>query len=40
MSERKETLRMEILKDIEKNSRVNLGELAVYAGSGRDGCGK
>ena len=32
MSERKETLRMEILKDIEKNSRVNLGELAVMLG--------
>ncbi len=32
MSDRKETLRMEILKDIEKNSRVDLGELAVMLG--------
>ena len=29
MSDRKEALRLEILKDIEKNSRVDLGELAV-----------
>ena len=29
MNEKKETLRIEILKYIEKNSRVNLGELAV-----------
>ena len=32
MSDRKETLRMEILKDIEKNSCVDLGELAVMLG--------
>ena len=32
MSDRKETLRMEILKDIERNSRVDLGELAVMLG--------
>ena len=32
MSDRKEALRLEILKDIEKNSRVDLGELAVMLG--------
>ena len=32
MNEKKETLRIEILKYIEKNSRVNLGELAVMLG--------
>ena len=32
MNEKKEALRLEILKDIEKNSRVDLGELAVRLG--------
>ena len=32
MNEKKEQLRIEILKYIEKNSRVNLGELAVLLG--------
>ena len=32
MNEKKEALRLEILRDIEKNSRVNLGELAVRLG--------
>ena len=32
MNEKKEALRLEILKDIEKNSRVDLGELAVRIG--------
>ena len=33
MNEKKEALRLEILKDIEKNSRVDLGELAVRLGA-------
>ena len=32
MNEKKEALRMEILKYIEKHSRVELGELAVLVG--------
>ena len=32
MNEKKQALRLEILKDIEKNSRVDLGELAVRLG--------
>ena len=32
MNEKKEALRLEILRDIEKNSRVDLGELAVRLG--------
>lgn len=32
MNEKKETLRIEILKYLEQNSRVNLGELAVLLG--------
>lgn len=32
MSEKKEALRIEILKYIEKHSRVDLGELAVLLG--------
>ena len=33
MSENKETLRIEILKYLEKHSRVDLGELAVLMGA-------
>lgn len=32
MNEKKEALRLEILRDVEKNSRVDLGELAVRLG--------
>ena len=32
MNEKKEALRLEILRYIEKHSRVNLGELAVLLG--------
>ena len=38
MNEKKEALRIEILKYIEKHSRVDLGELAVLLGAGCRRC--